>query len=113
MCDTMSRRHITQKDETEHNLLSIHRKIEVTTHYSFNDSRCYAQESSMVLIVGGNNPSAVPTVWISETLYDGMTKEKLLAVSSGPVLGVSGSLKKNGMTQGEALTIIKQKMTNP
>jgi len=113
MCDTMARRQIKEKDETEQNdLLTISKTTEVTTHYSFKDSRCYAQESDRVLFVGGNNPE--PTVWWTETLYDGMTKEKLLAVGLlGPFDGVSGSLKTKGMTKDEAKNIIKEKMKTP
>lgn len=119
ICDTMARRQIKEKEETEQTLVYISSSVEVKTHYSFKDSRCYALASSTLLITGGDNPLENLTVMTSETLYDGMTKEKLLRVGSTNLKGgkwfegVGGSLKTRDMTREEALKIIKAKMAAP
>jgi len=124
MCDTMARRQIKEKDEKIRNalnenrsndLLGISRSIAITTHYSFRDSRCYAQKSNRTFFSGGNKRE--PSVWLTETLYDGMTMETLLTVAlagpSGPFDEIDGSLKTKEMTKEEASQIIKEKMNAP
>lgn len=120
MCDTMARRQIKEKEETEQTTLAyISRSAKIETHYSFKESKCYALETYTLLITGGDNPVENFTVMTSETLYDGLTKEKLLRVGSTNKKGnewfegVSGSLKKTEMTREEASKIIKAKMATP
>lgn len=120
MCDTMARRQIKEKEETEQTtLVYISRSAKIETHYSFKESKCYALETYTLLITGGDNPVENFTVMTSKTLYDGLTKEKLLRVGSANKKGnewfegVSGSLKKTEMTREEASKIIKAKMATP
>ena len=119
MCDTMARRQIKEKEETEQTLVYISKSVELKTHYSFKDSRCYALASSTTFMTGGSNPVENLTVMTSETLYDGLTKEELLRVGSTNLKGgewfeaVGGSLKTKDMTREKALKIIKAKIATP
>lgn len=122
ICDTIARRQIKEEEKIEQTLVYVSRSVTLETHYSFGDSKCYALETSTLFIFGGDNPSkSTPSLIISETLYDGMTKEKLLRVGSatenlkniGLVDEALGSLATKEMSRDQASKIIKAKMSNP
>ena len=114
MCDTMARRQIAETKEIGE---LFAKSVKVNTHYSFTDSKCYALETSTLLIFRKNKS---PVVITSESLYDGLSKEKLLSLGSaagsefdGMSGDVIGSLASEKMPREEASKIIKAKMSKP
>jgi len=123
-CDTEARKKFTEQNESDYSGNSINR--EVSTHYSFSDSRCYALEDQAVFVVLPDYNKKTFTY----TLYDGLTKSKLLLASctvdeikkineclddGGYAMGtlVSENMEKRSISYKEGREIIDQRMNRP
>jgi len=74
-CDTEARKKF--KEQSERNSKGSYINVEVSTHYSFSDSQCYALEENVSYV-------ALPDFkkrYFKYSLFEGLTKKELLTAS--------------------------------